>query len=90
MSKKQPEILITPIKVAVRRKHENPVLGEQVIHVSVDDEGAGPFIVLDSNEGCENGLRINEEELEVVLVAARKLIAGLQNATAVPVGESGR
>ena len=73
------EILITPIKVAVHRKDDNPIFGENVIHVSVDDEAAGAFIVLESNAGHEDGLRIDPDELEAVVVAARKLIAGLPN-----------
>ena len=73
------EILITPITVAVHRKDDNPVFGESVIHVSVADEAAGAFIVLQSNERYADGLRINPEELETVVVAARQLIAGLPN-----------
>jgi hypothetical protein len=73
------EILITPIKVAVHRKDDNPIFGENVIHVSVDDEAAGPFIVLESNAGHADGLRIDQDELEAAVVAARQLIAGFQN-----------
>lgn len=72
-------ILITPIKVAVHRKDDNPIFGENVIHVSVDDEEAGPFIVLESNAGHADGLRIDQDELEAAVVAARQLIAGLPN-----------
>jgi hypothetical protein len=48
----------------------------------VDDEAAGPFIVLESNAGHEHGLRIDPDELECVVKAARKLIAGLSMNTA--------
>ena len=76
---KPDKLLITPIKVAVHSKDDNPIFGENVIHVSVDDEAAGPFIVLESNEGMKDGLRINMDELEAATAAARKLIAGVEN-----------
>ena len=73
------KLLITPLKVSVHRRGDNPVYGERVIKVTVDDEGGGPFIVLESNEGMEDGLRIDMDELEAVTAAARKLIAGVEN-----------
>ena len=73
------EILITPIKVSVHRKDDSPIFGESVIHVSVDDEAAGPFVVMESNDGHADGLRIDLDELEAAVVAARQLIAGLPN-----------
>jgi len=75
-----PDILITPIKVALHRKGNNPIFGELGIHISVEDEAAGPFIVIESNEGQENGLRIDMDELEVAVVVARQLLAGFHNA----------
>jgi hypothetical protein len=73
------KLLITPLKVSVHRKGDNPIFGENVINVSVEDEGGGPFIVLDSNEGKEDGLRIDMDELEAATSAARKLLAGVDN-----------
>lgn len=73
------EVIITPIKVALHRKADNPIFGENVIHVSVEDEAAGPFIVIESNAGYADGLRIDSDELEAAVVAARQLIAGLPN-----------
>lgn len=74
----QDKLLITPITVSVHRKGDNPIFGENVIHVSVEDEGGGPFIVLDSNEGKEDGLRIDMDELEAATAAARQLISGVE------------
>ena len=71
------KLLITPLQVSVHRKGDNPVYSERVIKVTVDDEGGGPFIVLESNEGMEDGLRIDMDELEAVTAAARKLISGV-------------
>lgn len=72
------KLLITPLMVSVHRKGDNPVHGEGAIKVTVDDEGGGPFIVLDSNSGMEDGLRIDMDELEAVTAAARKLISGVE------------
>ena len=72
------KLLITPLKVSVHRKGDNPVYSAGVIKVTVDDEGGGPFIVLDSNSGMEDGLRIDMDELEAVTVAARQLISGVE------------
>lgn len=71
------KLIITPLTVSVHRKGDNPVYSERAIKVTVDDEGGGPFIVLDSNEEMKDGLRIDMDELEVVTAAARKLIAGV-------------
>lgn len=73
----QDKLLITPLTVSVHRKGDNPVYSERAIKVTVDDEGGGPFIVLDSNEGMEDGLRIDMDELEAATAAARELIAGV-------------
>ena len=73
---KQDKLLITPLKVSVHLKGVNPVYS--ATKVTVDDEGGGPFIVLDL-EGMEDGLRIDMDELEAVTSAARKLIAGVEN-----------
>ena len=72
------KLLITPLKVSVHRRGDNPVYGKRAIKVTVEDEGGGPFIVLDSNEGMKDGLRIDMDELEAVTAAARKLIAGVE------------
>lgn len=74
---KPDKLLITPLKVSVHRKGDNPVYSERVIKVTVEDEGGGPFVVLESNEGMEDGLRIDMDELEAATAAARKLIAGV-------------
>lgn len=72
------KLLITPLMVSVHRTGDNPVYGEGAIKVTVEDEGGGPFIVLESNDGMEDGLRIDMDELEAVTAAARKLISGVE------------
>jgi len=72
------KLLITPLKVSVHRNCDNPFSSERAIQVTVEDEGGGPFIVLESNEGNEDGLRIDMDQLEAVTAAARKLISGVE------------
>ncbi len=70
------EYIETPISVAVHLKTHNPVFGEQVTTVIVDDEAGGPFLVLkQSKDTGLQELRMDMEELEAVVIAARKLIA---------------
>ncbi len=39
---------ITPIKYAIHREGDSAVFGEDSFHVSIDDEGAGEYIVIES------------------------------------------
>lgn len=56
----------------------NPIFGERAIHVSLVDEGGGPFVAISSGDhDCE--LQLELEELEQVLQAA-KILIGVSNA----------
>ena len=65
----------TIIKISIHLENVNPVYGEGVTHVSIQDEGAGPFITL-SQVGEEKFecVRIDMEELELITAEAKKLI----------------
>lgn len=69
-----PKFKITPITYAVHWKTENPVYGDHVIHVSIDDEAGGPFIVLKSLHEIDKELRIDPEEIKAVFEAAQQLL----------------
>lgn len=64
---------ITPIKFAIHRQGENPIFGEQVITIALEDEAGGPFFVVESNQPSGDGLRIDDDELELLVKAGRKL-----------------
>lgn len=72
------KLIITPLKVSVHLKGDNPVNGDCAIKVTVDDKGDGPFIVLESDAMMKDGWELNMDELEAVTSAARKLIAGVE------------
>jgi hypothetical protein len=67
---------ITPIGMSVHLPDESPIFGEDATHVIVDDDAAGPFIVLrqftDNSKLGE--VRLDIAELEAVLRAARRLL----------------
>ena len=65
----------TTISVSVHPPHENPIFGELVTRVTIEDEAAGPFIILSSNAETEVGLRLDPKELEAVVRVARDLVA---------------
>lgn len=70
----------TILKVAVHRESENPVFGEGNTYVSVDDEAAGPFLVIEQDADGDNNsigtasLRIDYEEFLAVAEAAKMLM----------------
>ena len=68
-------IRITPICVSVYRKSDNPIFGETSTHISIEDEGGGPFIKIKQNfEGLEEGeCRFDKDELEACLKAVEEL-----------------
>jgi hypothetical protein len=60
----------------VPKHDENPLFGETATHVLLDDDSAGAYIVLKQvNEYSKEGeVRLNMDELELVVKAARELI----------------
>jgi len=66
----------TPISISVHQKSDNAIFGETSTHVSVDDAGAGAFIVLTQcNDDIKPGvIKLGLDELEIVVKVARKLI----------------
>ena len=65
----------TMTKFAIHRTGDNPVFGEGVIHVSLDDEGGGSFLVLEQES---QKIRITLEELELLVAEAKRLVEGAE------------
>lgn len=40
------EFAVTPVAVAVHRKGESPIFGESLTHIRIEDDAAGPYLVL--------------------------------------------
>ena len=66
--------LKTVIAVSIHLAGENPIYGESATRVAVNDDAAGPFIVLSqsSDRLVLGELTFNVEELEAVTAAARR------------------
>jgi|694.fasta_scaffold35270_9 hypothetical protein len=65
----------TILKVAVHREEENPVFGEGNTFVSIEDEAAGPFIIIEQDDYESNRtIRIDYEELLAINEAAKMLM----------------
>lgn len=66
----------TIIKVAIHRDTENPVFGEGNTFISIDDEAAGPFIVIEQEDSYNNdkSIRVDFEELEAIVEASKMLM----------------
>jgi hypothetical protein len=68
----------TILQVAVHREEVSPIFGEGNTYVSIDDEAAGPYIVIEQHGydgGGEHGkLRFDYEEFVAVAEAAKMLM----------------
>lgn len=75
------DLQVTPISVAIHRESENPIYGkdggkgEGILHVSVDSDGAMPFLVLKQleDEPDPGVIRLDARELPYLLQAAQQL-----------------
>jgi len=76
-------LLATVMRVAVHKPDQSADHGEGVTHVAIEDEGGGPFLLLEQPvpfDTREAGIAIDLAELEAVAIVARALInqPGLQ------------
>jgi hypothetical protein len=70
------EYITTPLKVALHLSSSEPLWGDSVTHIELDDELGGAFVVLKQwdSDGNEQSLRLDMEELELVTFNARQMI----------------
>ena len=68
------KIKTMPLGYAVYREDDNPLFGESSTHILIDDEAAGPFIVLkqDTDEGTQE-LRFDFDEMDILFEIVNKL-----------------
>lgn len=67
----------TITRISVHSEEHSPVLGETALHIEIDDEGAGPFLVIRScSEGDDTAgkVSVDFEEWGLVDQAARQLM----------------
>jgi len=65
----------TITRISIHPENANPVYGEGVTHLCIQDEAAGPFITLSQvGEDKSECVRVDIEELELIVAEAKKLI----------------
>ena len=67
-------IKTTVTQIAIHRSDQSPVFGEGVINVSLWDEGAGTFIVLTQNDSEDGKIRIDPNELDIIVESAKRML----------------
>ena len=67
----------TTTSIAVHLSGDNPIFGESVISVSLDDEAAGPFIVL-RQPNTASEIKLDYDQLLLVVDAAKMLMDGVE------------
>lgn len=65
-----------PITYSIYRGNDNPVFGESVTLVSVDDEAGGAFIILRqlADDIQPGQVRLDIDELELIYKTAKKML----------------
>ena len=66
----------TILQVAVHREESNPIFGEGNTYVRVDDEAAGPFLIIEQHDDDvrPGTVRMDYEEFMAVAEAAKMLM----------------
>jgi len=66
----------TILTIAVHSPNESPVYGERSLHVSLDDEGGGVYIIIkEQGDRLDAEVRIDPAEVPLVFKTAMKLLA---------------
>jgi hypothetical protein len=66
----------TILTIAVHLPNESPVYGERSLHVSLDDEGGGVYIIIkEQSDKLNSEVRIDPAEAPVVFETAMRLLA---------------
>jgi hypothetical protein len=60
------------ISTVVHLDDRNPIFGDDIITITIDDEAAGGFIVLTQNEQT---IKIDPDELQLITKTAMKMLA---------------
>jgi hypothetical protein len=66
----------TPIVTSIHRIGVNPIFGEGVTHVCLEDEAGGAFVVLKQFDTTskEAEVRFDMDELEYIVTTARTMV----------------
>ena len=62
----------TVIAISLHPKGVNPIFGEGVIHMNIDDDAAGGFLVL--NQDSATDIKVTAEELQILADEGKKML----------------
>jgi hypothetical protein len=66
----------TILTIAVHLPNESPVYGERSLHVSLDDEGGGVYIIIkEQSDKLNSEVLMDPAEVSVVFETAMRLLA---------------
>jgi hypothetical protein len=68
------KLLTVVTSYSVFREGDSPIFGNTATHVRVDDDTSGPYLVLEQKHEDPGRIHLDLEELEAIVVAARKLM----------------
>lgn len=61
--------------IAIHRAGDSPIFGESTTIVRLDDEGGGPFIVIEQATPAQPGVvKLDPDEIAIVMRIARRLL----------------
>lgn len=61
--------------IAIHRAGDSPIFGESTTIVRLDDEGGGPFVVIEQATATQPGVvKLDPEEVAIVMRAASRLL----------------
>jgi hypothetical protein len=60
------------ISTVVHLDDRNPIFGEGIVTITIDDEAAGGYIVLTQDEQT---IKVDPDELQLIAKTARKMLA---------------
>ena len=60
------------ISTVVHMDDRNPIFGEGIVTITIDDEAAGGYIVLTQDEQT---IKVDPDELQLIAKTARKMLA---------------
>lgn len=77
------DLIVTTVAVAVHRAGDSPIFGESMTLLRVEDDAAGPYIVMSQPAGRPETdikpteLALDLDELRVVMGAGMRLLGGI-------------
>lgn len=74
-------LMATVIAISIHPETENPIFGEGVIHMRIEDEAAGGFLIITQcGVGAAAEIKLNLDELYLLAEEGKKMIDAYEKA----------